>query len=320
MFDRQERAAPMCWRSGDTTLGGGDMRAIDTEMLESLSRKSSGPWRLEDGRMLRIACGGHPIPTESEAQEMLAAYRACAASAGTPNAYEVVRVPDGYGVVVDYVVGLTMDVHISIGSYTPAELGHDMAELLRRLHATRMETGRDWDDAFRAWAAALAPLVPDGLGERLVALVGAVPRRRCLLHGDFHAGNVILSDGILTPIDMEHAGFGHPVFDLAVARSRIENNARGFARDREADAQSIRQSARELWEALLQGYFEDASAHELEELSRHIDVLAEVDRCCFAGGIAATGPEGAGERQLATVAPYVRRLAELLPLVERLGF
>jgi len=310
----------MRWRSGNTTLGEGSMRTIDTEQFESLSRKRPGPWRMEDGRMLRIACGGHPIPTEDEAREMLATYQACAASVGTPNAYEIVRVPGGYGVVVDYVVGLAMGVHISIGSYTPAELGHDMAELLRRLHATHMEAGLDWNDTFRAWAAALAPLVPDGLGERLVALVEVVPRRRCLLHGDFHVGNVILSDGILTPIDMEHAGFGHPVFDLAVARSRIENNARGFVRDRAADAQSIRQSARELWEALLAGYFEGASAHALEELDGRIDVLAEVDRCCFAGGIATTGPEGADERQLASVAPYVRHLAELLPQVERLDF
>mgnify|MGYP002625760965 CR=1 FL=1 len=136
----------MRWRSGNTTLGEGSMRTIDTEQFESLSRKRPGPWRMEDGRMLRIACGGHPIPTEDEAREMLATYQACAASVGTPNAYEIVRVPGGYGVVVDYVVGLAMGVHISIGSYTPAELGHDMAELLRRLHATHMEAGLDWND------------------------------------------------------------------------------------------------------------------------------------------------------------------------------
>ena len=296
------------------------MRYIDTEGLTSLSRSQPGPWRLEDGRILRVSCGGYPIATEEEAREMLATYQVCAASVGTPNAYEVVRVSGGYGVVVDYVVGLGMEVHVAIGSYTPEDMGHAMAELLRRLHARHMEVGRDWNEVFRGWATALSPLVPDGLGDRLVSLVESLPRRHSLLHGDFHAGNIILSNGVLTPIDMEYAGFGHPVFDLSVARSRMVSNAAAQIRGQGegADADMLEQSARQAWQALLGAYFEDASTSELEELDRRIEVLSGLERSCIAYGIARTGSEGAGERQLSRVAPHVGRIAELICRVERL--
>lgn len=64
--------------------------------------------------VLRISSGGRPIPTEDEAIAVLETYQEAANAAGTPQAHEVVRIAGGYGVVVDYVVGLGLGVHVAI--------------------------------------------------------------------------------------------------------------------------------------------------------------------------------------------------------------
>lgn len=293
------------------------MRTIDTDNLEALGHDGAGPWRMGDGRLLRIASGAHPIRTEEEAREVLAAYRAAAASAGTPQAHEVVRVSGGYGVVADYVAGLGMQVHLAFGSYAPEEAGRAMGALLRGLHGAGMEAGRDWNGVFRGWAGQLAPLLPGELGARLSSLVDAVPERRCLLHGDFHMGNVVVSGGTPVPIDMEAAGFGHPVFDLAVARSRMLGNAKHEAREFGIDAQTAERFARGTWRGLLEGYFEGSSGIELAEADRRIEALSEVEACCFRYGVGRAEPGG---RQRARVALCAKRLAELLPRTGRLDF
>ncbi len=296
------------------------MRTVDTDSLESLGPNGAGPWRMEDGRLLRIAYNKHPLHTEGEARDVLAIYRACATAAGTPQGHEVVRMRGGYGVVVDYVAGLGMEKHLVIGSYSPAEAGRAMGELLRGLHGARMETGRDWNADFRSWTDTLAPLLPDELGKRLVSLVGAVPDCHCLLHGDLHVGNIIVGGGVPTPIDMELAGFGHPVFDLAITRSRTLGNAMREARDRGMDAQMAERIARGIWDGLLEGYFEGAGAHELEEMDRRIEVLSEVEGCCFSYNVEHVGPAGPDERQQARIALCAERLAALLDRLKRLDF
>lgn len=296
------------------------MGTIDTDKLKSLGPDGAGPWRTDDDKLLRIACGKRPLRTEDEAREMLAVYRASAAAASTPDGHEVVRIDGGYGVVVDYVAGLGMHTHLAFGSYSFEEAGRVIGSLLRKLHGARMELGRDWKQIFCDWTNVLAPLLPSGQGARLVSLVDAIPECHCLLHGDFHVGNMIVSGEDLTPIDMEHAGFGHPVFDLAIARSRTLGNARREARDRRLDIQAAERFAREIWDGLLESYFEGAAAGELAKIDRRIEVLCEVDKCCFGYGIEHIEPEGLNEHQQARVTLCAERLAEMLPHLERLDF
>ncbi|MBR3719491.1 MAG: phosphotransferase, partial [Firmicutes bacterium] len=50
---------------------------------------------------------------------------------------------------------------------------------------------------------------------KLRALVEAVPRRNTMLHGDFHAKNVMMQNGEVILIDMDTLCMGHPVFEMA---------------------------------------------------------------------------------------------------------
>lgn len=296
------------------------MRAIDISTLKPLGSGERGPWLMDGGKLLRVASGNNVISSEGEARAMLERYREAAAVAGTPAGYEAVAIEGGYGVVVDYVAGVGLGMHIVIGSYTPREAGQAMGELLRGLHGARMGAGRDWNATLRRWAADLAPLLPPDATGTLTALVAGIPESRCLLHGDFHVGNVVVGAGELSFIDMECAGFGHPVLDLAIARSRVLGNAAREAGRLGVDEKTAKRIADGIWKGLLDGYFADLSADELRGIDRRIEVLCELERCCFVYGVEQPGPGGADERHRSHIARCAERMAELLPGVASLDF
>lgn len=71
-----------------------------------------------------------PLQTEADAQAVFDTYHAARlAGASTPDALEVVRVADGYGVVVEYVTGLPLGSHILLGSYSFEEAGRALGAL-----------------------------------------------------------------------------------------------------------------------------------------------------------------------------------------------
>ena len=294
------------------------MRTVDVTALQGIGQTGGGPWLLGDEGVLRTSSQGEPFQTCSQAQRVFDAYRtACDAGAGTPRPLEVVRAGDGFGVVVEHVAGLGLLVHIAFGSYSPREAGEVLGALMRRLHGLRCASARDVRADFRGNARRLAPLLPSHVAERLVPLVDGIPEARTFLHGDVHVGNVVVSAGEPCLIDPELCGFGHPVFDLAIARTRLLLNRNAFRRSADRAGREV---AQDMWEACLQAYFPGAEAGYLEEMDRRCAVLAEVEHCCFKYGVGDVAARDLTDRQRARVELCASRLGVLLPRIERLDF
>lgn len=269
------------------------MRTIDVEGLECLGREGQGPWRLDDGRLLHVASGKPAIPTEEGAKRIFDAYRIPhEAGAPTPDAYEIVRVRDGFGVIIDYVDGVPLPIHIGIGTIAPHDAGIWMASLLRELNAYPMDAGIDMAGKFAGLARNMAALLREPLGKRLVELVDDIPQSRTLIHGDLHMSNVVIYKGKMLPIDMELAGFGHPVFDLAIARSRILGDFEREGRRLKLDPEMVEKVSKAIWDGFLEGSFEGATPDELARRDRALSVLAMLDanRFAFLRGRMPTSP------------------------------
>ena len=296
------------------------MRFIDTEGLNSLSDRNTGPWRLDDDTILRTSedHGRKPLATQEDAQAVYDVYRAVReAGIATPRPLEIVRTPEGYGVVVEYVHGAGVGLHLMLGLLTNDELGQKLGRLQRTLHAAHTSVGKDWNAEFGAWAHELSTLLPAELGDRLVKLVASIPQQNNLLHGDLHPGNVIIRKGELIPIDMEYAGYGNPLYDLAITCSRMRYNVPRVAvhRGYKVSIESLTKMVATIWDAHLRSYFADVSPEELDRISLVIDVLAEVENYCFRfyhKHVAVDEMEGRQQRCFAKVS---QRLAVLLPQV-----
>ena len=305
------------------------MRFIDTEGLKSLRDPTLGPWRLGEDRLLRGARLGwtpesplvrrRPLSSLEEAQGLFDAYRAAwEADVGSPEPYEVVELPIGYGVVVAYVPGMQMNLHIGFGSYTPEEAGTELGALARRLREVPCDVGIDWGDRYRSWARGLARLLPAALGEKLVHLADDIPETRVLLHGDLHTGNMVVSHGVVKLVDLESLGYGHPLLELATMRSRLWYNNVHAGLRRGFGLEQSEGMARTMWDAALRAYLSQEDDDELASIDDCAAVLAEVEHCCFKFGIGHLGKEPLTERQLRRAGLCAERLAALLPTIDRL--
>lgn len=296
------------------------MRTIDTDGLRSLGSGRRGPWPLEDGLLLRTTGFGAPLRTEAQARATFDIYRAArTAGAPTPDALEIVQVEGGYGVVVEFVTGVGLHVHLVIGSYSAEEAGQAMGELARKLHAFHVRAGRDWNAEFARRVRELAELMPPNTGSRLVSLVDEIPASDTLLHGDLHFANVVVCDGEYHLIDMEWSGFGNPVFDLAITRSSLMTTTRKTSAFMGIDQEQRDKTAHAAWDAFMRSYFEGAGVSLLADLDRRIAVLSEVDSCCNIHGPFGAHRESLNSYQRERIAACVRKLEELLPQVEDLS-
>ena len=65
------------------------------------------------------------------------------------------------------------------------------------------------------WVRDLKPHLAPEKGDKLEALVAAVPDRDTMLHGDCHTNNVMLQGEEALIIDLDTLCVGHPLFELA---------------------------------------------------------------------------------------------------------
>ena len=297
------------------------LRTITTDGLKCLGTEGYGPWRLGDDCLLRTSSHMVPFTSEAQARTIYDIYHTTRlAGAPTPDALEVVRVEGGYGVVVEYVPGLPLGTHVLIGSYSIEDAGRAMGSLAHDLNSIRMETGFDWGTFFTQRAYELSALMSPEAGERLITLVENIPPSATLIHGDLHVVNVVVHNSKCHLIDIEAAGFGHPTFELAIARSRLIGAANRLSQTVGIDRDESDRMWQRMWRALLRGYFDGADESTLDELDQRFEVLALIELCrlmCKEHQGNTDHPDNSLKKLLGA---NIQRIEELLPHVERLDF
>ena len=138
---------------------------------------------------------------------------------GVPTAipYDVVQVGDLYGSVFELLNAKSFaKLMIADPSQTQA-LAKASVEILRTIHATMLKPGELPDKKAEAlvWAEFCRAHLPADVGDRLVALVSAVPDTPNMLHGDYHIKNIMQQNGENLLIDMDTLAMGHPIFEFA---------------------------------------------------------------------------------------------------------
>ena len=138
---------------------------------------------------------------------------------GVPTAisYDIVRVGDSYGSVFEL---LNCRSFAGILAEEPERLDWCVGEysrLLRTVHGTHVPAGKLPSIKATAleWTGRIAPVLPGEYGAKLARLVAEVPERDTMIHGDFHAKNIVLAENEVLLIDMDTLSVGHPIFELA---------------------------------------------------------------------------------------------------------
>ena len=230
--------------------------------------------------------------------------------------YDVVKVDDYYGSVAELLSAQSIAKLLRVNPDSLEENVAIYTELLKKIHATPVKPGEmpSIKETGINWVNFLQPYLPADQWEKLSSMMKAIPEPEFMIHGDYHANNVMIQNGEPLLIDMDTVAFGHPVFDFAA----IYLGFVGYCECNHAGTMDFYgltyESTTKIWETLMKQYFEDESVRmDVARKAQVIGYARMMRRTIRRNGL--NTPDG---QQL--IALCKQRLSELLPQVDQLYY
>ena len=230
--------------------------------------------------------------------------------------YDVVKVDDYYGSVAELLSAQSIAKLLRVNPDSLEENVAIYTELLKKIHATPVKPGEmpSIKETGINWVNFLQPYLPAEQWEKLSSMMKAIPEPEFMIHGDYHANNVMIQNGEPLLIDMDTVAYGHPVFDFAA----IYLGFVGYCECNHAGTMDFYgltyEITTKIWETLMKQYFEDESVRmDVARKAQVIGYARMMRRTIRRNGL--NTPDG---QQL--IALCKQRLSELLPQVDQLYY
>ena len=247
-------------------------RVVSIEGCEEIGKGANGTiYRIDQDNVVKVYKNADALAEIQHEREV--ARIALVLGIPTAISYDVVKVGDSYGSVFELLDARSFS---KIIADSPEKLDwcvKEFTDMLKKIHGTVVPKGKlpDMRDRAIDWAEFMRDYLPEGLGEKLVAMVKAVPADDHMLHGDYHTKNLELQGDEVLIIDMDTLSVGNPIFELA----SIYNAFVGFS---EYNHQHILDfqgfdydTSKAFWRKFLMAYLGTESEkkfHEVEDKAR----------------------------------------------------
>ena len=292
-------------------------RSVSIEGCEEIGRGANGTiYRIDQDNVVKVYNNADALADIQHEREVAK----IALILGIPTAisYDVVKVGESYGSVFELLNACSFS---KILAKEPDKLDwcvKEYVDMLKKIHGTLVPAGKllDMRETAVGWAAFMKEHLPQAAGEKLCALVEAVPYDDHMIHGDYHTKNLELQNDEVLLIDMDTLAVGHPVFELA----SMYNAFIGFA---EYDHEVIKsfqgfdfETAQTFWNKVLAAYLDtedEARIREVEDKARVVGYTRLVRRAIRRKGLE-------NEKSRAEIVLWTRELLELLERVDTLVF
>ena len=188
---------------------------MSVEGCEFIAKGANGAvYRYDNETILKTYFAKDALPEIKQEREN--ARKAFVLGINTAIPYGIVRVDDGYGTVTELLNAVSVTKLIRNNPDDMSQAAKYYIDMLKSIHAIKVEDGEvpDMKETALAWADFVAPHLSKEHGEKLRALIEAVPKQNTLMHGDYHTNNIMVQNGEPLLIDMDTLCMGHPVFEL----------------------------------------------------------------------------------------------------------
>lgn len=249
-------------------------RRISLEGAELIGQGANGKvYRVNDDTIVKVYI--NPDSFGDIQRERDLAKKAFVLGIPTAISYDIVRVGDSYGTVFEM---LTAKSFAKLIFAEPEKLDYYIGlyvDLLKKIHKTLVKEGDmpDMKEIALSWAKFDMDYLPKEIGEKLFALVNAIPKDNHMLHGDYHIKNVMMQDGEALLIDMDTLCVGNPVFELGSMFNAYE----GFsALDPSVSSAFLgisHELAVKIWEKSLSAYLGTTDKVKLEEAENKAKII-----------------------------------------------
>ena len=291
-------------------------RRVSIDGLDIIGRGAKGAvYRLDPETIVKVIydTGNEALADISREREL--ARTAFIAGIPTAISYDVVRVDDHYGAVYELLNASTLAELVASGSWSAERAGKALAEIMAQMHETHvssdvMPSSRDLQlDELTALDGA----IDDAIYHRIYDLVASLPDDDLLIHGDYHAGNVMVQDGEPLLIDMDTIAHGNPVLELGP----VYNAYVGFGEIDHSIAEGFLgfsyETGVELWETMAARYAElrELDVNDVLRKAEFMGRMRQIRRIVSHGDLETSHGKLVMERCL-------RRLGELLDEIDKL--
>lgn len=249
-------------------------RRISLEGAELIGQGANGKvYRVNDDTIVKVYI--NPDSFGDIQRERDLAKKAFVLGIPTAISYDIARVGDSYGTVFEM---LTAKSFAKLIFAEPEKLDYYIGlyvDLLKKIHKTLVKEGDmpDMKEVALSWAEFDMDYLPKEIGEKLFALVNAIPKDNHMLHGDYHVKNVMMQDGEALLIDMDTLCVGNPVFELGSMFNAYE----GFsALDPSVSSAFLgisHELAVKIWEKSLSAYLGTTDKVKLEEAENKAKII-----------------------------------------------
>ncbi len=239
---------------------------------------------------------------------------------GVPTAipYDVVKVGDLYGSVFELLNAKSFAKLMIEHPEQTEQFAKESVEILKTMHSTMLKPGELPDKKQEAlvWANYCKDYLPEEIGNKLVALVEAIPDTNNMLHGDYHIKNIMQQNGENLLIDMDTLAMGHPIFEFAAIYAAYI----GFSCiDKENVFHFLGipyEQAQVFWKATLRDYFETDDEAVLQKIEDQAAVI------CYARLLRRTYRKAKeDDAYKAKLVEYCKNaLCDLVPRIDTLSF
>ena len=188
---------------------------MSVEGCEFIAKGANGAvYRYDDETILKTYFAKDALPEIKQEREN--ARKAFVLGINTAIPYGIVRVDGGYGTVTELLNAVSVTDLIRNNPEDMAEAVKYYIDMLKSIHAIRVDDGEvpDMKETALDWAQFVSAHIPEEQGKKLQALIEAVPKQNTLMHGDYHTNNIMVQNGEPLLIDMDTLCMGHPVFEL----------------------------------------------------------------------------------------------------------
>ena len=190
-------------------------RHLSVDGCEMIGRGANGAvYRYDAETIIKVYFNSDALPEIQREREL--ARRALVLGINTAIPYDVVRVGENYGTVMELLETSSISEMIR---KDPEHLELPLryyVDMMKQIHSTEVDPGDlpDMKQQALECAAFDRDYLTEEAGSRLYRMVEAVPQCNTMIHGDYHTSNILVRDGEALLIDMDTLCTGHPVFEL----------------------------------------------------------------------------------------------------------
>lgn len=194
------------------------MIEIDKSKIDSMKLLGKGAsgvvYQYEEDKILKLF---HPKWKKEKVEEAYRISKAVSESdVPTAKIYDFVKCDEQYGYIAKRLTGEPLPVYIGADIAKRYDAAKNMGKILKMVHSIELDETvfPPVKDMFSGVIEICSKYFTEEQFDLFVSFVDELPGKECVLHGDFHENNLMMSDDEYNLIDLDGMSIGSPIFDF----------------------------------------------------------------------------------------------------------